>query len=235
MTDKVPQKKPGGTAIGLALAAPVSAFLAQAAATAPPPGPRLLFALDATASREPSWALAGELQGAMLREAAAAGGLCLRIAYFRGVAEFAHSPWLNDPAALAAYARGVWCEAGFTQIGQILAHARAEARTGQLKGVIYVGDAMEEDGAALARSAGELGLLGVPLFLFQEGDDPLAEDTFRALARITRGAWFRFDAAAPGHLRALLAAVAVYCAGGRAALVRGGEGAALLLRHLGPG
>ena len=70
-----------------------------------------------------------------------------------------------------------------------------------------------------ARAAGsELGLVGVPVFLFQEGSDAKAERAFREIARLSRGAYCRFDAGSARQLRALLAAVAVYATGGRKAL-----------------
>jgi hypothetical protein len=72
----------------------------------------------------------------------------------------------------------------------------------------------------LCAKAGELGLLKVPCFLFQEGHDPVAESAFREIARLSGGAWCRFDPGAAAQLRELLRAVAAYAAGGREALVR---------------
>jgi len=106
----------------------------------------------------------------------------------------------------------------------------------KINAAIYVGDCMEEDIDALCQAAGELGLLGVPLFLFQEGYEPLAEQSFREIARLTNGAYCRFDANSAQELRALLSAVAVYAAGGRKALgnLRGDakQAAQLLLEQL---
>jgi hypothetical protein len=111
-----------------------------------------------------------------------------------------------------------------------------EAKASKVGAVVYVGDCMEENADALCAKAGEIGLLGVPLFLFQEGHDPVAERTFREIARLTRGAWCRFDQSSARQLKELLAAVAVYAAGGRQALAdhsrEKGGGAALLLEQL---
>ena len=63
-----------------------------------------------------------------------------------------------------------------------------------------------------------LSLLGVPAFLFQEGHDPVAERAFREMARLSRGAYCRFDPGAAQQLRELLRAVAAYAAGGLKAL-----------------
>jgi hypothetical protein len=81
-----------------------------------------------------------------------------------------------------------------------------------------VGDCMEEDIDQLSQLAGELGLIGVPVFLFQEGDEPRATRAFKEIARLSRGAYCRFDAGSARQLRELLTAVAVYATGGRKAL-----------------
>jgi hypothetical protein len=77
---------------------------------------------------------------------------------------------------------------------------------------------MEEDLDELGARAGELGLLGVPVFVFQEGRERRAEQAFREIARLTRGAYCPFDAGSGRQLRELLKAVAVYASGGRKAL-----------------
>ena len=92
------------------------------------------------------------------------------------------------------------------------------ARTAKVNALIYVGDCMEEDVDQLGTLAGELGLIGVPVFLFQEGRDQRAERAFREIARLSRGAYCRFDAGSARQLRELLTAVAVYATGGRKAL-----------------
>ena len=83
---------------------------------------------------------------------------------------------------------------------------------------MFDGDAMEEKIDTLCTLAGELGLLGVPAFMFQEGSDPVAEQAFREVARLTRGAYCRFDPGAAHQLGELLRAVAAYAAGGMRAL-----------------
>ena len=61
-------------------------------------------------------------------------------------------------------------------------------------------------------------MLGIPIFVFQEAEDPIAEQTFKELARLSKGAFCRFDANSPKQLRELLGAAAAYAAGGRRAL-----------------
>jgi hypothetical protein len=202
--------------------AEIDAFIGRARTLAPPVGTgqrgRLIFALDATMSRQPTWDTACKLQGEMFREAATVGGLDVQLAYFRGLAECRVSRWVSDGAGLAELMTRITCQGGHTQIRKILSHARAECKRAKVQALVYVGDAMEEKIDDLAAGAGELGLLGVPAFVFQEGHDPIAERAFREIARLTRGAYCRFDLSAAHELAELLRAAAVYAAGGVKAL-----------------
>jgi hypothetical protein len=179
---------------------------------------RLIFAMDATMSRQPTWDLALELQGEMFRVVKEVGGLDVQLVYFRGHGEARASKWVSDPEALARLMQGVACQGGYTQIRKVLAHARRESEAAKVNAVVYVGDCMEENIDQLGDLAGQLGLLGVPVFLFQEGHEPKAERAFKEIARLTRGAYCRFDTGSARQLRELLAAVAVYATGGRKAL-----------------
>ncbi len=179
---------------------------------------RLIFAMDATMSRQPSWDLALELQADMFKAVKAVGGLDVQLVYFRGFGECQASKWVSDPEALARLMRQVSCVGGFTQIGKVLAHARRESEESKVNALVYVGDCMEEEVDRLANLAGELGMIGTPVFLFQEGRDRKAESAFREIARLSRGAYSPFDAGSARQLRELLTAVAVYASGGRKAL-----------------
>jgi hypothetical protein len=220
--------------------ADIDKFLADVAA-APRPAAgkrgRLIFAMDATLSRQPTWDLAIALQSEMFEVVAALGGLAVQLVYFRGRGECRASHWTEDAAALAGLMSKVGCRGGSTQIARVLRHAAAEARSGRVGALVYVGDCMEENVDELAHLAGELGLLGLPAFLFQEGDDARAATAFREVARLSSGAYCRFDAGAAAELRALLRAVAVYASGGRTALAALGRaelgaGPRLLLEQL---
>jgi hypothetical protein len=199
---------------------------------------RLIFAMDATMSRQPSWDLALELQADMFKAVKAVGGLDVQLVYFRGYGECQASKWVGDPDALARLMRRVSCIGGFTQISKVLSHAQRESAAGKVNALVYVGDAMEEDVDRLAGLAGELGMMGTPVFVFQEGRDSKAERAFREIARLSRGAYSPFDAGSSKQLRELLTAVAVYAAGGRKALKNFSEetksgGAMRLLEQLG--
>ena len=194
---------------------------------------RLVFAMDATMSRQPTWDMALALQADMFHAVKAVGGLDVQLVYFRGTAQCAASKWVSDPDALAALMTRVTCAGGYTQIRKVLSHARSESAKRPINALVYVGDCMEEDIDDLCGRAGELALLGVPVFLFQEGSDARAEKAFREIARLTKGAYCRFDAGSAAQLRELLSAVAVYAAGGRKALqALTGRGARALLQQL---
>jgi hypothetical protein len=200
---------------------------------------RLIFAMDATMSRAPTWDMALKLQGDMFRAVKEVGSLDVQLVYFRGLNECRASKWVSDPDALSRLMTSVACHGGLTQIGKVLTHALDEAGTRKVNALVYVGDCMEEDVDRLCVHAGKLALLGVPVFLFQEGDDANAARAFREIARLTKGAFCRFDPGSAQQLRDLLTAVAVYAAGGRKALAalsskRHGRGARLLLEQLGP-
>jgi hypothetical protein len=202
--------------------AEVGDFLAKVKGLAPTTEPgkrgRLIFALDATMSRQPTWDTACELQADMFREAAAIGGLDVQLVYYRGFGECRASRWVSQAARLAALMERIDCRGGHTQIGKIIAHARRETETEKVQALVFVGDAMEEKLDELCHAAGGLGLLGVPAFMFQEGHDPIAEQAFREIARLTRGAYCRFDPGAAHQLAELLRAAAAYAAGGMRAL-----------------
>ena len=179
---------------------------------------RLIFALDATMSRQPTWDTACSLQADMFREAAAVGGLDIQLVYFRGRDECRASGWVEGSDKLARLMGAIDCRGGQTQIGRVLTHARNEHGRKPVQALVFVGDAMEEGIDDLCAVAGELGLLGVRAFMFQEGDDRAAEKAYREIARLTHGAYGRFDVGAAHELAELLRAVAAYAAGGLAAL-----------------
>ncbi|WP_312846774.1 VWA domain-containing protein [Stappia sediminis] len=197
---------------------------------------RLIIALDATMSRQPTWDRACNLQAEMFDAAGTVGGLTMQLVYFRGFGECAASRWVANANALANLMTRIDCRGGQTQIRKVLRHAIDETRRKKVQALVYIGDCMEEDVDDLCARAGELGLLGVPAFIFQEGRDAHAERAFREIARLTRGAYFSFDSASARELAELLKATAVYASGGLKALEdldrKGDTGARLLLPHM---
>ncbi len=214
--------------------AAIDAFVRQARALATgKANGRLVLALDATMSRQPTWDLACQLQAEMFETLAGTQSLEVQLLYFRGLGECKASKWVPNASALARVMAGIDCRGGNTQIGKVFSHARAEHARQKINALVYVGDALEENVDRLAQQAGELGLLGCPVFIFHEGHDPVAGAAFKEFARVSKGAYARFDANAPRELAALLRAVAAYAAGGRASLMlQQTPSAKLLLQQL---
>jgi hypothetical protein len=181
---------------------------------------RLIFALDATMSRQPTWDLAQTLQAKMFEAAAGLGGLDVQLVYFRGMDECRASNFVSGGQGLAELMSRIEVRGGSTQIRKVLAHARDEAKRAKVGALVFVGDAMEENPDRLAVLAGDLALLGVKAFMFQEGHDLGTRRTFSEIARLTGGAFGAFDAGASARLAALLRAAAAYAAGGQTALAR---------------
>jgi hypothetical protein len=214
----------------------IAAFLETARTLAPSAAGRLLFALDATFSRQPTWDRAMTLQAGMFDAVAEAGAGKLRVqlVYFRGAGECRASRWVLNAAALRDLMTGISCRGGETQIGKVLAHAARQGAKEKIDALVFIGDAMEENADRLCALAGELALRGTRAFLFQEGDDKAARAVFREIARLTGGAYFPLGPDSARTLGELLRAVAVFASGGRKALaVHRGEGARQLLHHLG--
>jgi len=233
--DRAADKAPAATG-----RAEIDAFLDRVNALGPAAAPgkrgRLIFALDATMSRQPTWDTACRLQAEMFRETAAIGGLDIQLVYYRGLAECRASSWIAEPERLGALMSRIDCRGGHTQIGKVLAHARRETDKAKVGTLVFVGDAMEEALDDLCTGAGELGLRNVAAFMFQEGYDPICERAFRDIARLTRGAYCRFAPGAAHELGELLRAAAAYAAGGMKALAdlkqRQSAGAVRLLEQL---
>lgn len=179
---------------------------------------KLIFAMDATASREATWDHACHLQAEMFSETTSLGGLDIQLCYYRGFAEFDASPWYSESQQLLKRMTAVSCLGGHTQIEKVIRHAITETRKNKINALVFVGDCLEEDIDDLSKYAGELALLGVPMFVFQEGYDPVAMMGFRQLAKLTGGAYCSFDSGSAQQLKRLLSAVAVYAAGGYQAL-----------------
>src|ERR1700680_1462089 len=199
-TGSLPEARPSA-------AEDIAAFVAKARAMSPHAAGsrgRLVFALDATMSRQPTWDMACALQADMFREAAVSGSLDIRLVYYRGLNECRPTGCISDTAQLAKLMGKIDCRGGNTQIGKVLSEVRREATASAVRAVVFVGDAMEERVDELCAKAGELGLLKVPVLMFQEGHDTVAEQAFREVARLTGGAWCRFDHGAAAQVREIL-------------------------------
>ena len=179
---------------------------------------RLIFALDATMSRQETWDAACPMQGEMFRTVASIGGLNVQLVYYRGLDECRASRWVTDPERLANLMTRIDCRSGHTQIGKVLTHAKRETGLLKVAAVVFVGDAFEEEADEVVPLAQQLGQLNAPVFMFQEGDDRSVEYVFREIAKASGGAYCRFDDGSADQLRELLKLVATFAVGGVAAL-----------------
>jgi hypothetical protein len=202
---------------------------------------RLVFALDATASRSPLWSQARALTAEMIREAESISLLSLQLVFFRGgnegPRECVASPWVTSAGKLSALMAKVECRSGYTQIARVLRHAYDETLKAKVGAVVFIGDMCEREGGddldKLSVPALALGRVKTPVFAFQEGRDPTAEEAYRKIAQWTGGAYGRFEPGAARRLGDLLKAAAVYATGGIRALEgRKDEASRLLLGQM---
>ncbi len=229
----VPSTAPTDRPPAASSSADVDAFLARVKQLAPQTTTgrgRLVFAMDATMSRQPTWDMALALQAEMFHAVAEVGGLDVQLVFFRGAGECQSSKWVSDPDALARLMTTVQCRGGYTQIGKVLSHARQETEKRKINALVYVGDCMEEAVDDLCGRAGELALHGVPVFLFQEGHDRTAETRVPRDRPADQGCLVRLR---PGLGRSAPRAAA---GGGGLCLRRaGGTDPAAARRAMGPG
>ncbi len=196
---------------------------------------RLIFALDATASREGTWDKASKLQGDMFVKTQELSNLDVQLVYYRGYIECRSSRWVNNANALLKIMQSVRCEAGATQIARVLRHALGESKTQSIQAIVFVGDCVEEDPSTLYKLCGKLKIVGLPLFIFQEGYNAMTQNIFQKAASISGGAHCQFDQNSAQQLGDLLNAVATYATGGHAALsllADNSHSARLLLKQL---
>ena len=211
----------------------IDAFLQNARKGPQRPVGRLIFALDATQSRQSTWDQASNLQAEMFKEASSLGGLAIQLVFYRGFGECKASDWTSNGDELLHRMLRVQCEGGLTQIGKVLTNAKRQTEIAAVAALVFIGDAFEEDIDRVCHKAGDLGLLGVPVLMFQEGNDVAASQAFAQIAKLTGGAHCKFDPASAETLRSLLRAAAAFAAGGYQAIASM-AGAAPLRRTLPP-
>jgi hypothetical protein len=193
----------------------------------------LVFAVDATASREPAWAAARQVTDALVK--ALPGALDVALAVHGGSRVHTFTAFTSDANTLRDRAAGVACQAGVTRLLPILS---ASLKQPGVRVVIYVGDVFEESVIQGRRLADAMGAQGTRLIVLHDTADPAARrdaDVFWDFAKRTGGCVLPFDASASGRLRDLLSAVAVYAVGGEKLLRERRHdlpGAIALLEHL---
>jgi hypothetical protein len=198
-----------------------------------PHRPRLVFGFDASASREPAWAMARTVTDALVR--ALPGELDVALAVHGGGLMHTFTAFTADANALRDRAAGIRCIAGQTRLLSIMARSLREPG---VRVVTYIGDVYEESLARGQKLADELGARGIKLIVLHDTSDWGARrdaEVFLDLARRTGGCVVPFDLGAPDRLRDILAAAAVFAVGGEVMLREKQHempGAMLLLEHL---
>jgi hypothetical protein len=193
---------------------------------------RLLFAMDATASREHAWDMACQIQAEMFMSTQEIGNLEISLCYYRGYNEFKSFEWSSNASKLRDQMLQVRCLAGHTQIKRTLEHAIQSCVKQKIKAVVLVSDSFEESIDQVGMSAGKLGLLGVPVFVFHEGHDSTAKDAFQHIAQLSNGAYCSFDHNSVAQLKELLCAVAAFAVGGLDALEKHSQQGSTIARSI---
>jgi hypothetical protein len=243
-----PEPLPTGGGLLTRVLSKVTTAITSAAATLPaafthaeppadagaPSRPRLVFAVDATASREPAWTAARQVTDALVK--ALPGELDVALAVHGGSRVHTFTAFTSDARTLRDLAAGVGCHAGLTRLLPILA---ASLKRQAVRVVIYIGDVFEESLPQGRQLADEMGALGIKLIVLHDtaADRSARRDAevFWDLAKRTGGCVLPFDASASGRLRDILSAVAVYAVGGEKLLRERRHvlpGAVALLEHL---
>ena len=167
---------------------------------------RLIFALDATMSRQPTWDTACKLQGEMFKAAGEVGGLDVQLVYFRGFGECRASRWVSDAQGLTGLMTAIDCRGGHTQIGKILTHARRETAKKKVGVLVFVGDALEEPIDTIWRPRPANSASSASRSSSSRKDATRRSSGASARLRVSRsGAYARFDVNAAGELAAAAA------------------------------
>lgn len=187
---------------------------------------RIMFALDATASRQPTWDMACSLHAELFLAAREVGEVAVQLLFYRGLGELKKSPWITSKQRLLDLMQRVYCSGGLTQIARLLKEATREAAKHPVKALIFVGDCFEESEDQALALAGQLALLNTPVIMLQEGSFPEATSAFSKIAQLSGGAHLPFASGSAEHLRRLLGAAVSFAVGGRELLEQEGSAAA---------
>src|ERR1019366_9088777 len=103
-----------------------------------PTRPRLVFAFDATASREPAWAAARQVTDALVK--ALPGELDVALAVHGGSVVHTFTASTNDATTLRDRAAGMTCQSGLTLLLPILS---ASLKQPAVRVSVYIGDVFE--------------------------------------------------------------------------------------------
>lgn len=172
----------------------------------------MVFAIDATASREPAWEAAKATTDGLF--AALPGALDVALAVHGGSRVKVFGSFVAYARALRDEAAGIVCEAGATRLIEIMDRTCAAAA---VKVLVYIGDVFEESAEDAERVATALRLRGTRVVILhdaKDGEHLESRLVFDRIAAITGGAVVPFAAPSVERLRETLEAIGVLVAGG---------------------
>jgi hypothetical protein len=198
------------------------------------PAARLVFAVDATASRSAAWETAKGLTDTLIE--ALPGQLEVSLAVHGGGRVHTFTEFTAHARKLRKIAAGIRCEVGGTRLLDILGHV---LECEGVRVVVYIGDTFEECPDDARRLADALGARGIRIIILHDvAGEYGGGHVFGDMARRTGGAVIPFDHSAVLRLRELLAAVAVLAVGGPSLLAERADtmaAAGPLLRQISSG
>ena len=203
------------------------------AAALKPRRPRLVFAMDATASRQGAWDEAKKATDTLFT--ALPGELDIALAVHSGSTVKVFTDFSNDVATFRDHAASVSCVAGMTRLVDIMGKTRSHS---DVRVFLYIGDCFEEserDAYAAADAFRARGIRAIMMHDSKGGGGPNDRQVFEEIARRTGGVCIDFHGGDRQGLKDIFEAVAVLAAGGIKALEqRKGQlpGAAKLLPYL---
>jgi hypothetical protein len=198
------------------------------AAPVPARRPRLVFAVDATASRQATWDSAKQITDRMFD--AIPGALDVALAVHGADQVHTWTEFGADVARFRAQAAAVRCESGHTRLCELM---QRTLDAGGVKVMSYIGDAFEESPDEAFALADRCKLRGIKLVILADQADAPTLRVFRELADRTGGALLDFRSGELDLMGEVLGAVAALAIGGRKLLEsKRTAGARLLLSHL---
>jgi len=226
------EKKSGGARPALLsqirAARPAKSQVGTAPAAPTARRPRLVFAVDATASREATWRSAQKITARMF--GVIPDALDVALAVHGGDDVHTFTEFSADVDVFRKQAAAVRCETGTTRLCEIMART---LDAGGVRVMSYIGDAFEEDADEVLELADRFRLRGIQAVMLSDDADPEALAVFRQIAERTGGAVLDFRTGDTVLMGELLAGVATLAIGGRKLLeAQHTAGARLLLTNL---
>jgi len=190
--------------------------------------PRLVFAVDATASREATWRSAQQITNKMF--GVIPDALDVALAVHGGGDVHTFTAFSADVGEFGKRAAAVTCRSGTTRLGDIMTRT---LEAGGVRVMSYIGDAFEEDVDEVLDLAARFRLRGIQAVMLADGADGDTLAVFEQIAERTGGAVLDFRSGDLDLMGELLAGVASLAIGGRRLLeAQTTAGARLLITHL---